>query len=187
MKSAKKTCDAYVVMGKRLLDDRLLVDGATCQSCELPVDAQIRSDLVVPKKDAREDVLVAFDLKLLFSPHAVDVLERNSSTQFKKKKVADNYFYVTPGISIKFDSKRRETRFLEKCADCGKFWEVIGATPAFLMTDQLDDDGIYMTDLEFGTGPDKEWLMIVGLGLGKAMKRAKLRGAVYLNAFLSQP
>jgi len=65
---------------------------------------------------------------------------------------------------LQYDSQRRKTRFEEPFPECGAFYGVIDATPAFLLgVSQPISDGIYRTDLEFGSGPEQHRLIILSL------------------------
>jgi hypothetical protein len=61
---------------------------------------------------------------------------------------------------IDFDVERRTTRFEKFCPGCQRFRSVAGGTPAFLRAAALAE-GVYRTDVEFGTDDERHPLVIV--------------------------
>jgi hypothetical protein len=77
---------------------------------------------------------------------------------------------------VQFDAVRRKTTFEQPCAECGRFFVVAGAKPAFLMISSALDDALYRTDLEFGTGDEQHPLVVMGPGLAERLREANLAG-----------
>jgi len=61
----------------------------------------------------------------------------------------DNFYFDIQRI-VRYDAKRRETRFLEYNSECEEYNEVVGATPVCLVDNQTLPDGFFRTDIEFG-------------------------------------
>ncbi|MCA3009916.1 MAG: hypothetical protein INH34_16205 [Phycisphaerales bacterium] len=74
--------------------------------------------------------------------------------------------------SVAFDPVRRKTRFEKKCALCGNFESIVGATPAFILeSEKVEEMGMYCTDLCFGSGREKSPLFVVGASLKDDLTR----------------
>ena len=92
------------------------------------------------------------------------------------------HFHVVVEKMVPFDPVRRGTRFENLCNDCGNYESVAGATPAFLKVSTPLLDGIYRTDVLFGSGNHKAPLILVGLDTKRKMEMAGLRGLYYRPA-----
>ncbi len=92
-------------------------------------------------------------------------------------------FKVLGEIVVPFDAVKRGTRFLKRCEVCGKYDEVIGATPVFLKEGpQVPDNGFARTDLEFGSGDRKGPVLLCGPAAAAAFAEAQLRGVDLMPA-----
>lgn len=78
---------------------------------------------------------------------------------------------------VVFDSERRQTKFVDYCETCGQYAQVAGATPAFLKTvSEPINDGIFRTDVVFGSYRRKHPLVIIGLETKKLIQKARFSG-----------
>jgi hypothetical protein len=77
---------------------------------------------------------------------------------------------------IRFDTKRRETRFLEFNPECNEYHVVVGATPVCLVDNSILADGFYRTDIEFGNSYSKSPVILAGLDTGLKLKQEKFKG-----------
>lgn len=81
------------------------------------------------------------------------------------------YLFTATDI-LEFDSERRGTRFVDKCGTCEKFKSVVGATPAYLKELPTDPHPtFYRSDLEFGSGREKNPLLFVNASLAKLLEQ----------------
>lgn len=87
--------------------------------------------------------------------------------------------------TVKFDSTRRKTNFIEFNSDCNEYNEVVGATPVCLLDNSILSDGFYRTDIEFGRGYAKDATILVGLETGAKLKAEKFKG-LYLEKILDK-
>ena len=86
-------------------------------------------------------------------------------------------FKVVGEIVVPFDAAKRATRFLNQCQVCGRYEEIIGATPVFLKAgSEVPDNGFARTDLEFGTGDRKSPMLLCGATAAVAFTNANLSG-----------
>ncbi len=64
--------------------------------------------------------------------------------------------------AVVFDFQRRGTKFEDLKEHCGKYNSVAGATPICLKINKPLLDGIFRTDIEFGTGYEQSPLIVIG-------------------------
>ena len=96
---------------------------------------------------------------------------------FQELPSAPDFLAVMATDVVQFDAKERETRFINKCPVCGRFEEVIGATPAYLMEGEVvPDRGFVRSDLEFASFDEKGPLILCGPAAGEVLKKARFRG-----------
>ena len=78
-------------------------------------------------------------------------------------EVNPNFYFLQVINQVAFDTKKRGTRFLEYCDSCNRFRDIIGATPTYLKGIKHEiTNGIYQTDLLFGSGNEKHPLTVIG-------------------------
>jgi hypothetical protein len=78
---------------------------------------------------------------------------------------------------LAFDAERRGTRFLSPCPACGAFYDVVGATPAFLRgVREPIERGFFRSDLVFGSGPEQRPLLFVGIRTAEALNEKRFEG-----------
>ncbi len=146
-----------------------------CSSCGSYISSKsyFPSELMV--KSLKKDFSYSYDGQLILSRKAKVFLEENSSTELRFHKVnstPEAFVIEALGKAI-FDSEKRKTRFISKCDMCGKFESIVGSTPPFLKNScEIEQMGVYFTDIQFGSGKEKSPLIIVGEKLGKMLKKA---------------
>ena len=144
-----------------------------CTEC----DSYIGSDEFVPELDLRRcklDFCFTYDGRLLVSARAKTYLSEHCVTALNFAAVDRSGFYyrLHVGASVAFDAVRRKTRFEKKCAICGSFESIVGATPAFILeSEKVDEMGMYRTDLCFGSGREKGPVFVVGAALKDELAR----------------
>jgi len=84
---------------------------------------------------------------------------------------------LRPRRILRFDAERRKTRFIGHCVDCDDHLEVIGAHPVFLRDVVAPiTDGIFRTDLRFGSRRGRHFSIIVGVRTKERLEAEGLRG-----------
>jgi rubredoxin len=84
------------------------------------------------------------------------------------------FFHLTSDQIVEFDAVRRKTRFERFCVSCGLYGAVAGATPAYLRGIPAND--FSCTDLCFGSGNEKQPLIVVSALARKTLADERLRG-----------
>ncbi len=145
---------------------------ATCPKCGSKTD----SDYINPEfkaKHRRRDISVTYDGYIIVSKRFREFCRRNRWKGLSFQRLpADNDFFVFRISSVlPFDAKKRGTRFYNPCPTCGAFYSVIGADPVYLRgISKPIGEGFFRTDLEFGSGPEKHWLCLVGIRTAEKLK-----------------
>jgi hypothetical protein len=83
----------------------------------------------------------------------------------------NGYYQMVVGRTVRFDARRRGTRFENLCASCG-FRDVAGATPVFLA--EAVDTGVAATDVLFGSGDEQHPLVILAADAAARLRQACL-------------
>lgn len=78
---------------------------------------------------------------------------------------------------VDFDVERRTTRFEKFCPGCQRFRFVAGGAPAFLHAASLAE-GVYRTDVEFGTDDERHPLVVVTGGIRDQITREEANRGV---------
>ena len=94
-----------------------------------------------------------------------------------------NIYFMKPLKQLAFDVRRRRTRFENYCRECKQYEEVIGASPVFLKNvEQEIGNGVYRTDIEFGTGKAKSPSIIVGTNTKRLIEKERFTGDPFFMA-----
>lgn len=146
-----------------------------CDACDsyIGLAPYYPPDLIVNGRHG--DFSGTYDNRLLLSLRATTFFSkaRARGIEFRPVNEAQNLFVPVVHPVVEFDSESRRTRLLNRCAKCGNYESVIGATPPFLRNSRkLEERTVYRTDLEFGSGRGKSPLIIVGGDLAEEMRGA---------------
>ena len=133
--------------------------------------------VVAIDKKSHYDISYSYDGVLVVSRRFREVYEAEGMTGLEFSELQCGYYAVTATRIVVFDAKSRQTRFENKCADCGEYESVTGATPAFLLASpEVAAMEFVRTDLEFGSGDEKGPVLVCGESAGEALRIAKMRG-----------
>lgn len=160
---------------------RFLKDGrphpATCPTCGRKTDPAFIS----PTFRARHrswDASCTYDGYYLASKRLRRVAGEHGwrGVEFDPLPADADFFRLRVTQLIEFDSVARQTRFENPCPDCGRFHDVVGATPVRLKNPgALAPDGVYRTDLEFASGHEQHPVVLVGTEIAEQIRAARLR------------
>jgi hypothetical protein len=145
-----------------------------CSSCGLVADLgwiNPRFDL----RDKRFDASYTYDGYLIVSERFRVVADAAGGRYIELPSIPGFYSLVVDRV-VPFDSARRGTIFERPCEECGRFYVVAGATPAFLLVDGPLSDDFFRTDVEFGTGDEQTSLIALGAELAATLRAADLAG-----------
>jgi hypothetical protein len=167
-------------MGAYYLDDA--PTSTFCSECGSVVDKSF-----IPKalkiRGRREFALgCTYDNRYVCSMAMKELMQREGlAIDFWKVNQSPELYYFMPREQLAFDVQKRKTRFINQCKQCGQFAEVIGVDPVFLRNVNSPIlEGIFRTDIEFGSGRSKSPIFIVGLRTKEVLERAKFKGCTYL-------
>jgi hypothetical protein len=106
---------------------------------------------------------------------------------FYEIDMGKSFYHFKPRNALKYDALRRKTRFINLCTSCGNFAEIIGSIPVFFAEIfEPVQVGIYRTDMEFGSGSQKSFKVIIGLTTREKMVAQKFRGCTLLPIYLEE-
>jgi hypothetical protein len=158
-------------------------DVCRCPACKQLLTKWEEDLTVVPIKKFRKlDVGGSYDGIMVFSRRAKAIYEQAGMTGLRFMPLAHpDLFAIQANDIVQYDAHRRGTQFERKCAVCGRYDAVAGATPVYLTPDStVAPLGFARTDVEFGSRDEKSPLFICGAEAAKILKEAKLKG-LYLE------
>jgi len=135
-------------------------------------------------KRRTSDLSYTYDGYCIVSLRFKEASVRNGlgGTQFIPLPEEPTFFVLKPTSLVRFDSKRRETHFEDRCSACGYYGAVAGATPAFLLETPLAD--FARSDVLFGSGNARNPLLIASEAVKTVSVRERLRGLVFREAYV---
>jgi len=146
---------------------------ATCKKC----GRKTRPDYVSPTFRARKrkwDISATYDGYDIVSRRFRDFCRRHrwKGMSFVPLPADDDFFVLRLSCIVPFDAKRCETQLEDRCPVCRAFYNVIGASPAFLrgVTKPITQ-GFFRSDLEFGSGPEQSPLIFVGITTAAKLRK----------------
>ena len=126
------------------------------------------------------DVSYTYDGACVVSESAMRALSPFAGVEATRLPFDRDFYLLNVANAVEFDSERRKTRFQDFCDGCNRFRSVAGATPAFLRrTSEPLAEGIYRTDVEFGTDDERAPLLIVSTGLRDVLTRQAPKGLTF--------
>src|SRR5262245_49189494 len=146
---------------------------ATCATCGRKTDPSYVNPEFKAKKRAW-DISETYDGYRIVSKRFRDFCRTEgwAGLEFVVLPADNSFFVLRLSLVLPFDSQRRGTRFEQPCPSCGEFYDVIGATPAYLrgITGPIRD-GFFRSDLEFASGPEQSPLIFVGIDTAKLLEK----------------
>jgi hypothetical protein len=108
-------------------------------------------------------------------------LERDpDGLEFVRVNAAPELYVMSAKRIVEFDAQKRRTKFIRPCDVCGRFTEVIGASPGFLRNvDTPLDCRFYRSDLEFGSRRNKHPVLLVGPELRYGLEKHKFKSMYF--------
>jgi hypothetical protein len=122
-----------------------------------------------------------YDFGNIISLRFKEFCERHRyNVKFKEFEREPDFYQLIAIDKVEFDHERRKTRFMGFCDQCNNYEEVIGVTPVYLKhISRPLNDGIYRTDLLFGSGDRKGYMVLIGLDTYEKMKQEKFKGLYF--------
>jgi hypothetical protein len=155
--------------------------GVLCPVCNTCIDK-----LYYPKKlimSHKYDISSTNDGRLIFSERfkSFCLNEKLKGINFYEVRANPNFYYLLTQNIIEFDTERISLKISEKCPICLNHRDVCGLTPAFIKNNNIPlKRGIYRTDLEFGSGYEKEFALIIDIETAEKIKYFKFKGFIFI-------
>ena len=157
---------------------------ARCGTCGYILDVNASNpDYVLRRADL--DISSTFENRVIVSRAFKKFCEQAKceGVTFRGFSADRDHFHLTVAREVSFDPIARKTRFEKKCPSCGNYEAVAGATPAFLKIKEPLPDGFFRTDVLFGSGDERQPLIIVGVETKAKLEKAGLRGLEFAPAY----
>ena len=164
--------DSYMYQGWKEAD--------RCPVCEAVLDHTTLNPAFVLNRDAY-DVSYTYDGACIVSEVVQRILSPYPGVDLRPLPHNPGFHLLNVDNVIDFDVERRTTRFERFCPGCQRFRSVAGGKPAFLRAATLPD-GVYRTDVEFGTDDERHPLVIVSHGLRDKLEREEANSGVRFEA-----
>ncbi len=158
-----------------------------CPNCGRCLDNEYHPQII--NKQRVLDISYTNDLRLIFSERLMEYLRDISATFGQKLKFYPvnehpKEFYLVPvEPRIRFNYRKRGTKFIGPCKICGGYKEIVGSTPAYLIINGVLDRGVYHTDVEFGTLRNKSPLMLVDPTTKMDLEKMQIDGLYFKEAY----
>lgn len=163
--------DSYMLNGVNLSQAEI------CPACGLLLNFEYHNPDLKPRR-ATFDLSHCYDLGTIVSLRFKEFCSRHQYTgiRFDSFHASPNYFQFFINNKLKLNATKGEVQFIKKCKHCGRYKEVIGATPAFLKNEERIPDGFFASDLLFGSDNHKNPLIIVGTETREKLQTEKIKG-----------
>jgi hypothetical protein len=153
-----------------------------CRGC-----GRVQDDLYVPLRIGRSKILKKYPLSYTYDGRALvrtDFLDFLRTLNPPRTLIARGdwdvgVFELSSALEVPFDFEKRKTFFGANCQQCGKPFEVVGASPGFLRGIESLPNYLFRTDLEFGRGAALHPLLIVGSQVKSLVRQAGFKGVDY--------
>ncbi len=157
-----------------------------CKTCGYPVKQEVNPGFRLKQK--RYDVSYTYDGYLIvsekFKNYCTDMNFKN--IVFEELPMEPGFYVVTVHKIITLNYTKREVKFIDKCDECGRYAEVIGATPSFIDDEsELKDSEFYRSDMDFGSYERKSPLIIMNNNLANKITIKRFKGLYLKNVLKS--
>jgi hypothetical protein len=134
----------------------------------------------------RKDFLATYDGYYIVSQKFHDFCKREKyeHLEFIELPNNPNFYWFKVHSILPFDTERRGTRFLNYSAEFNGFEEIIGATPVYLKIDEPITEGIFRTNVCFGTGISKSPVICFGIITKEKIQKEGLTGFYFEKVYL---
>jgi hypothetical protein len=163
-----------------MFDDERHPNAATCSKCSYLLNFDYYNPNFKIKRKVF-DLSHCWDTGIIISLKFKEYLVRQKYSRLDFLNFNnDNLFYqLFLKNEVELDPIKRDVRFINKCLVCNNYDEVIGATPCFLKNEMPLEDGLFKSNLYFGSGNRKEPIILVGTETKEKMKKEKLKGLTF--------
>ena len=157
-------------------------EGVLCPACKTCLDfSWYPKTLRLTGKPRWRDISTTYDNTKIVSERFVEFCKKNKyrNIEFKNVYEKPTLYYIIVENVLNIDQDRAMLRYGAKCAACGNYEYVVGARLESLRQNTEIDDGIFRSDLIFGSGSEKHPILIVGKTTRDKMMAAGIKGAEF--------
>jgi hypothetical protein len=153
------------------------VHPACCSSCGRKIDPTfVSSTFRVNKR--RADCGTTYDGYAIVSVRFKEFCasRKVGGAKFTALPADKDFFWLQPAKVVKYDLQRSQPSRSNKCRRCGCFHDITGGDNCFVNLTRPIKNGIYRSDIEFGSGHEQSPLIVVGTETAAQMKKNGLKG-----------
>lgn len=169
-------------------EDYYMFEGLTLGNCANYSDIyhinKINPDLAIKSK---KNLFYIYEGFIIISERFKEFCERERyrGIEFIYLPGSPEFYWLKVNNIIEYDTDRRGTEFLNYNEECKGYEEIIGASPACLKNNSPLPDGIFRSDICFGSYAAKSPLYYVGAETKNKLKEAGFK-EIYLEKILDK-
>ena len=156
-----------------------------CDKCRYSIHQSVNPNFRLRKKQF--DVSGTYDGYLIVSKRLKIFCEEKgyNNVRFYNLESEPEFFFLDCTKVLSLDYERRKVQFIDFCDKCGRYAEVIGATPGFIGNDYLiEDNSFYRSEYDFGSYNSKSPLIIVSNKMAEEMQKMKFKGLCFKDVLV---
>lgn len=151
-----------------------------CEICHYELRQSINANFKLKKKQF--DVSGTYDGYLIVSKRFRLFCEEKkyNNVQFLDLPNEPDFYFLESTTTITLDYERRKVQFIDFCDKCGRYAEVIGATPSFIKPNStIKENTFYRSEYDFGSYNSKSPLIVVSNKMAEEMLEMKFKGLYF--------
>lgn len=151
-----------------------------CTKCHYTVKRSISPDFKLKRK--QYDVSYTYDGYLIVSKRFKSFCEEKeySNVTFHGLVNEPDFYCLESCEVVSLDYERRKVKFIDLCDKCGRYAEVIGATPSYIENNfEMKENTFYRSEFDFGSYNRKSPLIIIGNEMAEEMLKMKFKGLYF--------
>lgn len=148
-----------------------------CEKCHYSIQQSINPNFRLIKKQF--DISGSYDGYLIVSTRFKLFCEEKgyNNVRFYDLESEPDFFFLECTKVLSLDYERRNVQFIDFCDKCGRYAEVIGATPSFITLNYIiEENSFYHSEYDFGSYNSKSPLIIISNKMADEMLKMKFKG-----------
>lgn len=151
-----------------------------CEKCHYSINQSINPSFKLKKRQF--EVAGTYDGYLIVSKRFKLFCEEKeyNNVQFYNLANEPDFYFLDSEKIIPLNYERRNVKFIDFCDKCGRYAEVIGATPSFMsQNNTMEENSFYRSEYDFGSYNGKSPLIVVSIKMAEDMSEKKFKGLYF--------